>query len=88
MSLDQSEVFIAFILKDFREKSNIVVISEVSFDPCNDGRGPFDNERFKPILLVEVRVHELLKSFLWGAHLFALPVEFDFLAVHVMNCVF
>ena len=40
-----------------------MIIPQINLDRMNNGRGPFNNERFQPILLVEISVHELFHCF-------------------------
>ena len=65
MDLDVSEFFIAFILKDFCEESDFVVVSRVSANSVDDSCRPLDDQAFQTILLDQVGVHELFHSLDW-----------------------
>lgn len=60
MHLDESEVFIALVFKDFGKESNFVFFFDVCLDTVDDCSGPFDNEGLQTVLLIKVCVHILL----------------------------
>jgi hypothetical protein len=64
-----------------------MVISQINLDRMNDSRGPFNNKGFKPILLVQISVHELLHCFNRKARIFTFRVILNFLLFHIANYV-
>ncbi len=83
MSLNEAKLFIALILQDLGKQCDLVIIPEIHLDRVNNCGGPFDYECFKPILLIEVRVHELLHRFDWQPGLSALRIVLDLLLLHI-----
>ena len=59
MHLNEAEVFITFILKDFSKEGNIVLLLNVSLDSIDDGGSPLDDKRLEAVLLIQVCIHVL-----------------------------
>jgi len=65
-----------------------MVFAQISLYSVYDWSCPFDYQRLKSVLLVQVGVHELLHSLAGHFSFLTLLVKLDFLGVHVLNCVF
>lgn len=85
MHLHVSELLITFILEYLGEERDLMVISQVSLDTCNDRAGPFNDERLQAILLVQIGVHELFHSLDRQLSLPAFLVVFYFLVVYILD---
>ena len=64
-----------------------MLFSYEGLDTVDQCSGPFNYEVFKPILLIEVSVHELLHGLPGDLVFLAFLVKLNFLSVHVSNCV-
>ena len=60
-----------------------MVLLDVSLDGVDDSGGPFNDQGFQAILLVQVGIHILLESLFAHPVLLALFVELDLLRVNV-----
>jgi hypothetical protein len=52
MELNESEFFIAFIFKNFTEKSNVMIVFYVSFYTVNNGSCPFYDKILEAVALI------------------------------------
>jgi len=88
MNLYESELFIALVLENLAKQSDIVIFSEERFDAVNQSCCPLDDQVFKTVALVEVRIHVLLHGLSRQLALFTLLVILHLLRVHVVDKVF
>ena len=88
MDLNESEILITFIFQYLRKKSHLMIFVNVRLNSVNDSCSPLNNQRFEPILLVQIGVHELLEGFAGHFRILTLFVEFDFLGIHVLDGIF
>lgn len=83
--LNESELFIALVLQDFREQGDFVVAPSVGSHTVNDSSRPFNDQRLEAVLLHQVGVHELLHGFDREARLSTLCIELKLLVVNVSD---
>lgn len=88
MHLNQPKLLIALIFEYLCKQGHLMILPQVRLNRINDTRRPLYNQRLQPILLVQVRVHELLHRLSRHLRLFALLVKLDFLSIHIENRVF
>lgn len=88
MLLDESELFIAFIFKNFGEQGHLMIIFKIDFDRMDNSWSPLNDQGLETILLVKIGVHKLFHSFDWQATFPAFLIILDFLIFHVTNHVF
>lgn len=85
MHLHKPELFITLIFQNFGKQCNIMIISEISLDTCNDGTSPLDYKRFQPIFIIQVSVHKLLHGFDRKLSFSRLCIEFHFMNIDLIN---
>lgn len=88
MGLNKAEFLIALVFEDLSEERHVMILLQVGLDPINDGNCPLYDQVLKTILLVQVGVHVLLHGLPGLLKSLALLIEFDLLAVDIINNVF
>ena len=88
MCLNKTEFLIAFVFQDLPEESHIMILLKIGLDPIDNGNCPLNDQILKPIFLVQVCIHILFHGFSRLLKGLAFLIEFDLLAINIINYVF
>lgn len=78
MRLYEPKIFIALVLQDLGEESDIMIFLNVSLHSSDDRSSPLHNNRLQKVLLIQVGEHVLLERLFGELVIRALLVEYDF----------
>lgn len=85
MHLNKSEFFIALILQNFSEKTDIMVIIVVHLNTIDNSHEPLYDQVLEAVFLIQVGVNVLLHGLSRLFTVFALLIKFYLLAINVQN---
>ena len=79
MHLDESELLVTLVFKDFTKKSDFVIRISMSYDSIDNCTSPLNYKIFKTIFLIKISIEEGFKCLARLLRLLVLPIELDFL---------
>lgn len=86
--LNKTKFLITLVRQDLLEKSHIMILFLIGLNCLHYGCSPIHNQAFQAILSVKVGIHKLFHSLTRLLIIFTFLIEFYFLKVDVINCVF
>jgi hypothetical protein len=88
MMLNKTKFFITLVWQDLLKKSHIMIFFLIGLYTLHYGCCPIYNKGFQAIFSVKISIHKLFHGLTWLLVLFTFLIEFYFLKVDVVYCVF